>query len=70
MADTYTVLSQQQVLDTSDVSNPFQAMQINFRTATSPGPFFVRVPLAQYTPQAVHDAIVAYVANIDAVANL
>lgn len=70
MADTYTILSQQQVTDTSDVTNPVQAMQVNFRTPTQAGPFYVRVPLSQFTPQAVHDAIEQYVQNIEAVSNL
>lgn len=70
MADSYTILSQSQVTDTTDVTNPVQAMQVNFRTASQPGPFFVRIPLTQYSAQAVHDAVSAYVANIEAVANL
>lgn len=70
MADRYTIISQTQVLDTRDVTNPQQAMLITFRTPTQPGPFSVTIPLTQYSAQSVHDAITEYVGNIEDVSQL
>lgn len=70
MADTFTIVKQDQILDTRDVTNPVQAMQVTFRTTANGTQGTVVVPLADYTPEEVQRRITAYVVNIDAVHNL
>jgi hypothetical protein len=70
MADTYSIVGQQQVLDASDVTNPHQAMQVTFRSAATGVTGTVIVSLADYSPQEVNRLIAARVATIDAVHEL
>lgn len=70
MADAYTIVRQEQVLDTSDVTNPVQAMVITFRSVANGTTGTITVPLADYSPQEVNRRITAYVADIDAVHEL
>lgn len=70
MADTFSIIAQQQITDVSDVTNPVQAMRITFRSAANGTQGIVTVPLTDYTPAEVQRRITDYVANIDAVHEL
>lgn len=68
--ETYEVTGQAEVLDTTDVTNPVQSQRITFKSKASGVSGTVTLPLAGLTAQAVHDAITARVATIDAIHNL
>lgn len=70
MADTYNITAQSQVLDTTDIANPVQAMRITFRSVANGTVGTVTIPLSDYTPAEVNRRISEYVANIDAVHEL
>lgn len=70
MADSYVVTSSVEALDTTDVTNPVRVRQVTFKTAKDGMVGTVKVPLDNFTPQAVDKAITDYVAQIDAVHSL
>lgn len=70
MADSYTIVSQQQILDTADVTNPVQAMRVQFRSVANGTTGTVDIPLLGYTPAEVNRLVSERVALIDAVHEL
>ena len=70
MADAFTIVRQEQVLNTDDVTAPVQAMRIPFRSAANGTVGFVDVPLLSYSAAEVHRIVSERVAAIDAVHEL
>lgn len=70
MADTYEVLRQSEVLDTSDVTNPQPSMAVSFRSKANGTVGTVTIPLSAYSAAEADRIITKRVADIDAVHEL
>ena len=68
--DTYSIVSTAEVLDTSDVTNPVQAVRITYKSKATGATGTLTLPKAGLTPELVHNAVDAEVATLDAIHNL